>query len=167
MIFYFGNGCDKDATSYQHILLLTLQIKLAKLGWILRETLLSFVLSFFARSGQVCKCTYTVKVEIITYLFFVDQKCKIHELINQVQFKCFWLLFSSLKNDSFMIDQLYWLGGELVKYFTKLRSPNFTWEKLVNRVIFANKVRKEYVLLFSFKGIVSFLLKYKLNPVVL
>ena len=72
MIFYFGNGCDKDATSYQHILLLTLQIKLAKLGWILRETLLSFVLSFFARSGQVCKCTYTVKVEIITYLFFLS-----------------------------------------------------------------------------------------------
>ena len=143
MIFYFGNGCDKDATSYQHILLLTLQIKLAKLGWILRETLLSFVLSFFARSGQVCKCTYTVKVEIITYLFFVDLKCKIHELTNQVQFECFWLLFSSLKNDSFMIDQLYWLDGELVKYFTQLRSPNFTWEKLVNCVIFANKVRKE------------------------
>ena len=66
-----------------------------------------------------------------------------------------------------MIDQLYWLDEELVKYFTQLRSPNFTWEKLVNRVIFANKVRKEYVLLFSFKGIVSFLLKYKLNPVVL
>ena len=167
MIFYFGNGCDKDATSYQHILLLTFQIKLAKLGWILKETLLSFVLSIFARSGQVCKCTYTVKVEIITYLFFVDQKCKIHELINQVQFKCFWLLFSSLKNDSFMIDQLYWLGGELVKYFTQLRSPNFTWEKLANRVIFADKLRKENVLLFSFKGIVSFLPKYKLNPVVL
>ena len=45
----------------------------------------------------------------------------------------FWLILSSLKNDSFMIDQLYWLGEELVKYFTQLRSPNFTWEKLVNR----------------------------------
>ena len=50
MIFYFGNDCDKDATSYQHILLLTLQIKLAKLGWILRKHCsVSFSVSFLVK----------------------------------------------------------------------------------------------------------------------
>ena len=164
MIFYFGNGCDKDATSYQHILLLTLQFKLAIKVWLNFERNIAQL-----RFVIFCKIRPSLQMHIhcqgwkYHILIFCRSEMQIHEVINQVQFECFWLLFSSLKNDSFMIDQLYWLGGELVKYFTQLRSPNFTWEKLANRVIFANKLRKENVLLISFKGIVSFFTQIQTN----